>query len=163
MIELFKAYESPIVQSLVLSVFIISLAQSPIRRTPALLFAVCHLAFNIFLSDIYGYYYFIFGAYWDAVIIMSLSNIKIVPRLARDLQTISFLSIMLNAFGWTLWMKRIDLTPYVMGYAFLYIMTLHYLIKYEGSIYGNFKMGGWRDCFRVFDFSRIHEFNKAVR
>ena len=109
------------------------------------------------------YWYYISAGGTDLLVVMLISNLKCVPRLAIDLQMVALISIVYNFIGWVLYMKGYDAFIYIALYVVLYGWAIIMLLRGEPRNVGDFTMDSWISIFRINAYSRrvLHRGHKG--
>lgn len=109
-----------------------------------------------FLCSVVGYYvpdsqgqlYYIGAAISDLMIALLIGKEAIISRLTLKLQRVCAYFIVLNFFGWSLWMLYLPPTAYNWLSTALYLYTITTIVTQKGiSCVGNNKLASWLSGF----------------
>ena len=109
-----------------------------IQKIPARRFVACVIAGTEalhygFFNDLDGLMYYGSAALFDLLAIILIVNLAIPTVLAKQMITISVVSIIFNYFGWVLWFTYMPPTIYNWSFAVLNLCTIICLIRKESS------------------------------
>ena len=149
-----------VVEVLIVGVVFLSLCQNQKRRPTALIFALFTLGHDMLMSGLDGLAYYGSAALFDLCVITCLANIRQSSRLTVSLLKVSLVSIVLNFIVWLMWITYLPPLLYNLSYGVLYSYVIITLIKNEGVEHGDFKLGRWANCFRVYSYKSIFYSNK---
>lgn len=135
-------------------IFAASLWQPNAQRLyAALVSSVLTICHHWGCFDTEGLAYYGSAALVDLAIILALSVIDPVPKMALRLQTIAVISIIINLAGWVTWMLYIPPDWYNFAYVLLYTWVLITLLRRgKADHVGGYRNSSRRPCFR-FSFS----------
>lgn len=125
------------------------------RLYAAFVFVGATLLHEFKFSDLDGIAYYGSAALLDLLVLILLSGISPIPRLAVRLQIISLISIIANMAGWLIWFLYLPPTVYDFTFYLLYAWALVELIRRNGDNVGGFTVDCWATCFRFDIMSRF--------
>lgn len=100
------------------------------------------------LSETTGIIYYGSAALFELVIVVLLSGINPLPKMALRLQIISFLFVLTHLFGWVIWFFYFPPFLYDLACAVLFSLALITLILRDKKDVGSFALDCWLSCFR---------------
>jgi hypothetical protein len=107
-----------------------------------LIFVLLTMSHDCFYGDYDGFGYFSTAAWFDVLIIISLTPIK--TKFSFDLQLLSVLSIFMNFCGWLLWQGYYEPTAYMSSYVVFYIYAIYLFVRNDN---GRGQVVGWSNLF----------------
>ena len=102
------------------------------------------------LSSTGGYIYYIASSVFALAIIILISFIRPITKLAVSLQKICLASILLNFLGWVMWMLYMPPVMYNSLFVALYICALLTLTTRNKSDVGEYKLHSWRSSLHLY-------------
>ena len=152
-----------IISVLIGIITILALLQNNQRRTPALICALMLLVHDVFLSELDGLLYYASDALFCLMIITMISNLRETPELIIKLHKIFLIGIVLNLYGWIIWMLYLSPVSYNIPFMLLYGSVIIALLSWDGVEDGNYRMDGWANFFRVPDYKSLFSSRKISR
>ncbi len=144
-----------LVQMVIIGLCIVVQSSWP-RRIVAAIFASTILAhdwmFHSLFNDLFWYY--VSAGAFDLVVIMTISNMRCVPRLGLDIQIVSIVSMTYNFIGLILYIAGHGSIVYYSFYAVLYSWAIFVLLRGEPEDAGNYAMDSRISAFRLNAYSR---------
>lgn len=121
-------------EALLLFVLIASAAQpTDERRVAALLFSVSAISHHAAMYYVDGWIYYFSAAMLDAFVVMLTIRMRIISPVIESIHAICYVSIVINAFGWCMWMLYMPPDAYNAAFLFVYAWLLITLLKKETS------------------------------
>ena len=118
------------INALIAAIFIVALFQPDSeRRFPALIFAFFIWLHCVSLSGLEGFWYFFTAGLCDVAIISLIACWAKVSSLSDSLITISILSVVVNFYGWLLWMSYLPVYSYNYSITALYLIAIISLLR----------------------------------
>lgn len=118
------------------------------RLCVGLVFASTAVLSDLLLSPVGGFLYYIASSTAALAIIILTSSIRPITKLAVNLQKICLASIVLNFFGWVMWMLYMPPVMYNSLFIALYVCALLTLITRNKSDVGEYKLDSRNSRFR---------------
>lgn len=152
-----------IVDILVAGMLLTILAQPNIGRAGiAIIYAGIMAAHGLFMAELDGISYYVSAAIFDSAIILFLGKYKHEYMLASDLQKLAFISILLNAYGWVIYMLYLPPMTYNAAFIAFYAFSIYVLLRREGKKnVGDNSVGFWWSHIRSADSTSCVQHNKA--
>ncbi len=132
------------------------------RFFAALVFVGATLSHDLLRDGLIGLAYYGSAALTDLGVIVMLSLLRPVSKLAVELQRLSFISICLNAFGWVLWISYEPPAAYDAAFLAFYVWALLVLIKKDRANVGHSAMDRRGPWFLGYNWSRTRRDSKNV-
>ncbi len=132
------------------------------RFFAALVFVGGTLSHDFLLQDLIGLSYYGSAALTDLGVIVVLSLLRPVSKLAVELQRLSFISIIINAFGWVLWVSYEPPAAYDAAFLAYYAFALLVLIKKDKTDVGRSAMDRRGPWFLGYNWARARRNSKNV-
>ena len=129
----------------------------------AITFAGITSLHDLGFSDYDGLLYFVSAGVCDLAIIILVSGIRPIPRVALVLIKISLVSIVANFFGWVAWVLYYPPLAYEVSFMLIYSFAVVTLLR-KGSDeddMGGFTMDCWRSCIRGYTSTWVSHFKKG--
>lgn len=152
-----------IISSLILIITVLALLQEKHRRTPALICALLLLIHDNFMVSLDGVLYYLSDAMFCFIIIFMTANLKETSRLIVKLHYIFLIGIVLNLYGWVIWMLYLPPTSYNVAFMLLYTSIIIVLLSWDGVEHGNYKIDRWWGLFRLSDYKGLFSNFKISR
>lgn len=149
-------------QLLLIGILIAAFLQPTVSRViPALLYAFLTVFHYLALDTLPGpYYYYVAGAV-DFLCMALIYQFAPRNRLSFEVTVVCFVSILINAVGWILYMAYLPPHVYNVLFVALYLWAIAVLLKRDWRDVGKRRMGshrlgGWIFGLRASDYSRLH-------
>lgn len=126
----------------------------------ALIITSLTLFHELFFSAYDGTKYYLSAALFDMAAIILLSRLNPLPKIALDLQIVSFVSILTNTMGWVVWFRYYPPVIYDLAYVVIYSWVLLLLIKRIRLHVGRYTGNSRSSRFQCNSSSRAIHFNK---
>ena len=118
------------------------------RLMAACIFSGVTLVYDGISGGLDGAEYYIGASLADLIMIIMLSGINPLPRLAMRLQYLCMASIALNFLGWMAWFLYFPPTVYDGAFVVLYAVALYVLLKKDKCDVGGYTVSSWFTRFR---------------
>ena len=120
---------------------VVFIQPSASRFFAAAAFVSVTLAHEVLLSTYDGLLYYGSAALFDLAIIVLLSRLNPLPKMAVRLQRVCMVSIFVNAGGWVLWTTYAPPLAYDVAFAALYAWAIVVLTTRNGQNVGDSTLG----------------------
>ena len=139
------------IDALTYALVVIALIQpTPHRRYTAMTFAAFTFAHNMFMYPLEGIAYYASDALFYVAVMAITCKFNDIAKLTINIHRLCIAAIVLDAFGWVLWMAYLPPDVYNAAFVALYATAVVVLlIRDESDVRGGGALGGWNNYLRV--------------
>ena len=126
----------------------------------AAIFGSLTISHSLLLSELDGLAYYGSAAIFDLLFMIITSSMSPVPDMIFSLYKVCLASMVVNAFGWVLWMTYQPHVLYNCAFLVIYGWAFVVLLRRGKVDVGDYTLDSWRTCFHFGYFAWRGYFSK---
>lgn len=149
------------IDALTYAIVLLVLIQSSWHRVQVVfIFAMMTFIHNLFMAHLDGLPYYLSDAMFYAFVISATAMLPKISELTMSIHRICLAAIVLDVFGWVIWMLYLPPDSYNVAFMLLYAWTIIIIISGDREDAGSPAMDRWPSIFRASAYPR-HNINHS--